>query len=522
VAVGSDDEVLKVAGPATQRLNLGGKTVLPGLIDSHSHPLDGAMFEFDHEVPNMETIADVLAYVKARAAVLPEGEWIGLSQVFITRLREQRFPTRAELDAAAPKHPVAFRTGPDASVNSLALKLSGIGRDFKVIDGKPGVVELDPRTGEPTGILRSCTRYLKQSGGGKQPTDADRYARLKALLAAYNEVGITSVTDREAGDAETATYQRLKEKGELTCRIFLTRYVDGQAPIEKVEAAILAAARHPLHAYDHLLWLRGIKIYLDGGMLTGSAYMLKPWGVSAIYGITDPAYCGMLFVPPDRLHQIARIALANDLQLTAHCVGDGAVTALVEAYAKVNQEFPVRDKRPCLSHANFMTPEAIARMKEIGVVADLQPAWLWLDGATLRKHFGDERLAFFQPYKALFEAGVVVGGGSDHMQKLGRRRSNNTYDPFLGIWTALVRQPRWTDQPLHPEQRISREQAIRLYTINNAFLTFEEKQKGSLEPGKLADFIVLKTDILTCPLDAVKDIEVESTWLGGRRVHPRP
>ncbi|MBM4037830.1 MAG: amidohydrolase family protein, partial [Planctomycetes bacterium] len=195
VAVGTNDEVLKLAGPATQRLDLAGKTVLPGLIDSHSHPLDAAMFEFDHEVPNMESIADVLAYINARAAALPEGDWIGLSQVFITRLRERRFPTRAELDAAAPKHPVAFRTGPDAALNSLALKLSGIDRDFKVTDGKPGFIELDPKSGEPTGILRSCTRYVKSKGGGKQATDADRYARLKALLAAYNAVGITSVTD---------------------------------------------------------------------------------------------------------------------------------------------------------------------------------------------------------------------------------------------------------------------------------------------------------------------------------------
>jgi predicted amidohydrolase YtcJ len=159
-------------------------------------------------------------------------------------------------------------------------------------------------------------------------------------------------------------------------------------------------------------------------------------------------------------------------------------------------------------------------MKALGIVADLQPAWLWLDGATLLKQFGEQRLAYFQPYKTLFEQGVIVGGGSDHMQKIGSYRSINPYDPFLGMWITLTRQPRWMDQPLHPEQRITREQAIRLYTSNNAYLTFQEKEKGSLEKGKLADFVVLKQDILTCPLDQVKNIQVESTYLGGKLVYP--
>src|SRR5208337_1559264 len=142
----------------------------------------------------------------------------------------------------------------------------------------------------------------------------------------------------------------------------------------------------------------------------------------------------------------------------------------------------------------------------------------YLDGATLTAQFGDARLAWFQPYKTLAERGVTVGGGSDHMQKIGRRRSINSYDPFLGMWTTLARQPRWTEAPLHPEQALDRAAAIRLYTINNAFLTFEEKQKGSLEAGKLADFIILDQDILTCPTDAIKDITVRETWLGGHRV----
>ncbi|NUQ66629.1 MAG: amidohydrolase [Pirellulales bacterium] len=519
--VGASDEVLKLAGPGTKRIDLGGKTVLPGLNDTHSHPIDAALHEFDHRIPEMESVADVLDYIGHRAEVLEDGQWIVVQQVFITRLRDRRFPTREELDRVAPKNPVIFRTGPDASVNSLALALSGIDEDFQITDGQPGSLERDPKTGKLTGILRSSARLIKAQPVGKAPSDEDRRRCLRALLAAYNEVGITSVNDRETTDSSVELYAKLRDNGELTCRMFLTYYVDTNPPLDEIEAAILRASRHPLRRYDNLLWLRGIKVYLDGGMLTGSAYMRKPWGVSKIYSISDPAYRGMLFIEPDKLHRIARCSLANHMQLTAHAVGDAAIDALVAAYERVNREFSVRDERPCISHSNFMSPEAIGKMAELGIVADLQPAWIWLDGSTLVKQFGDERLAYFQPYKTLFERGVMVAGGSDHMQKLGRRRSLNTYDPFLGIWTTLVRQPRWTDRPLHPEQAIAREQAIRFYTIQGAYLTFEEKEKGSLEKGKLADFIVLDKDILICPVDEVKDINVLGTWLGGKQVYAR-
>jgi hypothetical protein len=257
-------------------------------------------------------------------------------------------------------------------------------------------------------------------------------------------------------------------------------------------------------------------------MLTGSAYMREPWGVSKIYGISDSEYRGLLFIPPDRLRKIVRWALENDLQPTAHCQGDGAVHALIDAYEAVNRDLSVRDRRPCLSHSSFMSAEAIETMRQVGIVADLQPAWLYLDGVTLLAQFGDKRLTYFHPYRTLFDRGVVVGGGSDHMQKLGSLRSINPYNPFLGMWIVLARQPRWTDKPLHPEQRLAREEAVRLYTINNAYLTFEERQKGSLEAGKLADFIVLDRDILTCPVDEVKDAKVRETWLGGRQVYKAP
>jgi predicted amidohydrolase YtcJ len=521
LATGSDREVLKLAGPATEKLDLKGRTVLPGLMDSHVHAPAASMFEFDHPVPAMETIQDVLDYVRTRAGVLKPGEWIVVSQVFITRLKEQRYPTRQELDRAAPHHPVVFRTGPDAALNSLALKLSGIDRKFRVTDGKPCRVERDA-AGEPTGILRNCGRFIRAAPRERKATLEDRLRRLKELLADYNSVGLTSIVDGDTEDEEVELYRLLRDRGELTCRTFLTLHVDAQAPMDQIEARLRKAAQDPLHRYDNMLWLRGVKTFLDGGMLTGSAFMLKPWGVSPLYGIDDPTYRGMRYIEPEKLYLVAREALRNGLQFTAHAQGDGAVEAMIETYERIaERDFPVRDQRPNISHASFMTREAIRKMKRLGVVANLQPPWLYLDGRTLLRHFGEERLRYFHPYKTLFEEGVVVGGGSDHMQKIGGLRSINPYNPFLGMWTVLTRRLRWMDKPLHPEEAITREQAIRLYTINNAYLTFEEKEKGSLEEGKLADFIILDRDILTCPVDAIREIQVERTYLGGRLVYQR-
>jgi predicted amidohydrolase YtcJ len=519
VAVGRNADIIAMAGAGTERVDLGGKTVLPGLIDSHVHAPGASMYEFEQPVPDMDTIEDVLAYFRSRAAVVPPGEWITLSQVFITRLREQRYPTRAELDRAAPKHPVAFRTGPDASLNSLALSKSGIDAKFKVPEGQPCRVERDP-SGQPTGILRNCSRYLKSGSSGSEPTDADRLRRLRELLVDYNSVGITSIIDANANDNGIELYRTLLQQGGLTTRTYLAYGIDAQSPIDEIEKRVRAAAASPHHQYNEMLWLRGVKAFMDGGMLTGSAYMRLPWGVSKIYAIDDPTYRGVRFIEPEKLYQIAKLALANDLQFTAHSQGDAAVDAMLDAYERINRDdFPVRDRRPSITHASFMSAEAIARMKALGVVANLQPAWLYLDGTTLRQQFGPQRLTYFHPYRTLFEQGVTVGGGSDHMQKIGSLRSINPYNPFLGMWTTIVRRPRGSEEALGPEQDLSREQAIRLYTTNNAFLTFEETRKGSLEPGKFADFIVLDRDILTCPVDEVKDITVNATYLNGRRVY---
>ena len=252
LATGSREEVARLAGPNTRQLDLHGRAVLPGLIDSHSHAFAASLYEFDHPVPEMETVADVLHYIQARAAVAKPGDWIVLTQVFITRLRDQRFPTRAELDDAAPANPVYFGTGPDASVNSLALKQSGIDKNFRITDGKPGRIERDAN-GEPTGILRSGSRLVNIQSGEKNPTDEDRRQRLKLMMADYNSVGITSLSERDLGDDGLETYRQVRDAGELSCRIYVTYSVDAQMPLDQIQARMLKAAGSPLHRYNNML-----------------------------------------------------------------------------------------------------------------------------------------------------------------------------------------------------------------------------------------------------------------------------
>jgi predicted amidohydrolase YtcJ len=249
--------------------------------------------------------------------------------------------------------------------------------------------------------------------------------------------------------------------------------------------------------------------------------MREPWGLSKIYSIDDPEYRGLKYIPDEKLVPMVRAAVESNLQFTAHSVGDGAVHALLAAYEEVDKNTPVAPTRPCLTHSNFMSREAIAQAKRLGVVIDIQPAWLWLDGETLTLQFGEKRLRYFQPLAGLFAAGVTVGGGSDHMQKIGSLRSINPYDPWLGMWICQRRVPRGMTEPLHPEESLSRDQALRYYTLNNARLMFLEDRIGSLEPGKLADLIVVDNDPLGCPLETLRSTKVLRTYLGGKLVYER-
>lgn len=521
--LGSDAEVLALKSPRTEFVDLDGKMVIPGLIDCHAHPLAASLVEFDHELPQMDSVEDVLNYFAARTKIIPAGQWLILRQVFITRLREQRYPTKAELDRVAPRHPVVFATGPDAMFNSLALKLTGIDRNFRVPDGVPGLVEKAPQTGEPTGLLRTFARFTKIPEQAKHPSPEDQQRCLAALYRDYNSVGLTAVCERDVYPEQVAIYKAVRDSARANIRVALSYHVDSEGALGSIQEAIKRVAEQPLFKQrDPLLRIIGVKTYLDGGMLTGSAYMRQPWGVSAMYGITDPDYRGVRFIPQERLEAMVRAAAEAGLQFTAHSVGDGAVQALLDAYEQVAKSVPVRATRPCISHSNFMSREAVEQAARLGVMLDIQPAWLYLDTRTLVKQFGYDRLRYFQPLRSIFEAGALAGGGSDHMQKLGSLRSNNPYNPFLGMATAITRRARWYDGQLHPEESLSREQALRFYTLNSARILFLDDIVGSLEKGKFADLVVLDRDLLTCPEEQLASTQVLRTYFNGKLAYVKP
>lgn len=522
VAVGSEKDVLRLKGPKTKSLDAGGRTILPGLYDSHVHPVGAATSELAETLPELTSLEDVWAYIRKKTSETPEGDWIVLRYAFPTRLKEARFPSRAELDAVAPKHPVLYHAGPAGIVNSMALKISGVTKDTP--NPKAGVIVKDPQTGEPTGMLRNAYGVLKgvpAAGAAKASTRRDA---VKKLFSLYNAHGITSVADRNGDRSSLELYHDLHKANELTVRVNVSR---GFSPYGTRED--IAKRLEDLPGKDGLggptgkggVWIRigPIKFFLDGGMLNGTAYMRTPWPKGETYQIVEDDYRGLLFVEPEQVKVIVEEASKRGWQVTAHTAGEGAMDVLLDAYDFVNRMKPIKEMRHCITHANFPSQRNLERCQQLGVVADVQPAWLYKDGATLQRVLGDARVKWFQPYKSWLKY-TTVGGGSDHMLKLDPRASTNPWDPWLGLHVAITRKTQ-AGTVLNADEQLTREQALRLYTINNAYLHHEEGEKGSLEVGKLADFIIIDRDYLTCPVDDILTTRVLKTFVGGRAVFER-
>ena len=517
LAVGSDAEVFKAAGAGAKRIDLRGRTVLPGLIDSHTHPITAALSEIDGPVPVIRSIPELQAYIRRRAEVTPRDRTILVPKVYATRLKERRYPTRYELDAAAADRAVISDNGYAAVVNSFVLARMGIGRDTP--QPKNGKIIKDEK-GEPTGLILGAPDLLRAERNARPITHADRLWAVREMQKAYNRVGITSTIDRGQRAEGFRAYQELARKGELTVRTYVTYTIGAQGTPEDVRREIESI---PFVTGFGDEWLRigSLKTVLDGGILIGTAYLREPYGSNTkVYGYDDPDYRGVFNVSKENLAEMARTANRLGWQMTAHATGGGAVDLLLNAYEAADRDSPIRGRRFTVSHGNFPNAEAIARARKLGVVFDCQPPWLHLDGPVLKDVFGPNRIRDFLPLLSMQRAGVMVAGGSDHMIRFDSREAINPYNPFFGMWMAITRQTV-DGAVLGPEQRLERLDALRLWTVNGAYLSFEEDLKGSLEPGKLADFVVISKDFLGCPVQEIKDIEVSATVVGGKVVYEK-
>ncbi len=519
IAVGSNDEIIKLAGGSTENVDLKGKTVIPGIIEGHLHPERASTSELFDEIPDVHTLNELLEWVKSQAQKKKPGQWIVFPKFFPTRLIEMREPTKEELDKAAPKNPVFLNGSYAGVINSAALNISGINKNTK----NTGILK-DPDTSQPTGFIRASAFSLLKDLPSPNLTYEEKLNALADILKKYNSVGITSITSGGGGNENLKMYRDLKKTGRLTARVFQNIYIrfDITAPIEEIRKNILSLGYHT-GSGDEWVRVGALKTSMDGGILTGTAYMRQPWGTRAkkIFGITDPAYRGVLKITKEQLIPIADIANQIGWKFTAHCTGGGGVDIMLEAFEEVNKSRPIKDRRFSIIHGNFFTSQAIEKMKTLGVYADAQPAWFYKDADALKYVLGDERIKTFLPFRSLFDAGVIVNGGSDHMVKFDSYSAINPYNPFLSMYTAVTRKTE-RGSLITPSETITRQQALKMYTINNAYASFEEDIKGSIEPGKLADFAVLDTDLLSCPADDIKDIKVLATYLDGRLIYKRP
>jgi predicted amidohydrolase YtcJ len=522
VAIGTNADVLKLKGPKTHVIDAKEKLVLPGLYDSHVHSVSAAVTEVGDPVPDLRSLTEVFDYIKKRAATTKEGNWIVLRYAFPTRLKEARFPTKAELDAAAPNHPVLYNAGPASVVNSMALKVSGITKDTK--DPPAGQVVKDPVTGEPTGMLRNANVLKGVPGGGEAVSPEKKREAVKKLLSLYNEHGITSISDRNAERSELDMYLGLQKANELTVRVNVARHFSPGGTRDDIARRLDALPGKdgrggPTGVGDEWVHIGPIKMFTDGGMLNGTAYMRTPWPKGETYQITEDNYRGLLFAKAEQLQIVCEEAAKRKWSVTSHTAGEGAMDVLLDAYETANRVTPIKDLRFCITHANFPSQLNLERCKALGVVADVQPAWLYKDGNTLQKVLGPERMRWFQPYKTWLDY-TTIGGGSDHMLRFDPLDSTNPWSPWLGIWIAVAR--KLERGGVHePNERLTREQAIKLYTINNAYINKEEKEKGSLEVGKLGDLIIVDRDVFTCPTDDIKDTKVLYTIVGGKVVYEK-
>ena len=501
VAVGSRADVLSRAGAGARLIDLGGKTVLPGFNDTHVHLTSGENLELQVDLTKIGSIADIQRAIADRVKTSKPGEWIiGTRGWWEYQLAEGRLPTRYDLDKVAPNNPVAI-PGPHYTIaNSLALKLAGVTKDTR--DPQGGEVWKDPQTGEPTGLLMdNAGRFVRKFY--PKPTPEQKVAGVKRVLALVNSNGLTSAGDPGGSAEQAALFQELHRNGALTVRLDFSYSVDPAAPLPEIEAQLKALPKPGFHTGDGMFRSDQLgEVGLDGAELT--AFLSHDYPTRA-------GYRGLQKVPFEQFDQFAALANRYGWRLRPHAVGDAAIDEALRAFEFADREKSIKDRRWMIDHAFLLLPRHYPKVKELGVIINSQYMHNYQLGALILKAWERPLADQSEMFRDWVENGILFANGSDGP-------ISYYAEPLLQIYGSVTRKTGWGGS-LGPDQGLSRQEAIKSVTINGAYTSFEEKVKGSIEPGKYADFVILSDDILTVPADSIKDIKVLTTVLGGKPVY---
>ena len=502
VAVGSNAEIDSWRGPETRVIDAHGKLLLPGFNDSHVHFTDGGATLVEVQLNDATSAKEFKRRVAAQALKTPKGEWVLGGDWDETKWNPPQLPTAALIDDVARNVPVFVSRydGHEGLANSAAMKLAGVSATTADVPG--GVIVRDA-SGAPSGIFKDAAQDLIYKAIPPRSHE-QRVAAAKRALDYAASLGVTSVQHMSAEFADVAAYSELLEKGQLTTRIYC-------APLETRwdDQAKVGLRRAWGSSY---LRLGAVKGFADGSIGSRTAALFEPYS-------DEPGNRGILSAemhPPEAMRERLMKADAAGLQLRVHAIGDRAISMVLDTFAAIEKANGYHDQRMTIEHAQHVAPKDFERFASLHVIASMQPYHAIDDGRWVEARIGHDRAKASYAWRSFLDHGVRLAFGTDW--------DVAPLNPMLGLYAAITRatldgknQQGWI-----PEQKITLAEAIEAYTMGSAFAEFQEKQKGSITPGKLADMVILSDSIFEVRPEAIRDVKVESTIVGGKIVYRGP
>ncbi len=493
LAVGSDDDVLHLASGATRKLDLGGRTVVPGFIDAHTHPVYAGLFHLRQVDCDLRSIGAIQAAIRDRAEATNAGDWVLGFKYDDTKTTERRPLSRDDLDAATSRHPVLIthRGGHTAYVNSAALAKAEI--DDRTPDPAGGHIVRDD-SGRATGKLEELAVDLVGKHAAFDPSRADRQEGVRIVSEMMVRSGVTSAHDAYGSTQDLRSYQDARDAGELALRVYCL--MDHR----ELDAMLAAGVRTGLG--DEWVRVGPVKLTCDGSISERTARLSEAY-------VGRPDYFGIIVMEEEELYARARKAHEADWQIGIHANGDVAIDIALRIYERLQRERPRKDPRFRLEHCTVINDDLVRRIAALGAIPTPFSTYVYYHGEKMT-NYGAERLERMFAVRSFLDAGIKVTQTSDYPP--------GPFEPMMALQSSVTR----TDMSgtlWGPKQRVTVEEAIRVGTIHGAYASYEEGEKGSLSPGKLADLVVLGQDPTQVDPFALIDIPIERTMVGGRWVY---